>query len=297
MVDEVLDVLKPGRGGIYLDLTVGGGGHARALLEAGATRLIGVDRDPEAIAATRERLAEFGDAVTLVNANHGDVREVLNDLDLEGVDGLLLDAGVSSHQIDTAARGFSFSHDAPLDMRMGPDAQRVTELIDGSTQEDIAKILRDFGEIRGAGRLAHAIMRARAQGVLETTGDLARLAGPRRGGRVHPATKLFQALRIAANRELESIGSVVDGLPGVLVVDGRAAFISFHSLEDRLVKHGIRRLEQGCTCPIDLPTCACGFVQRVRRWGGLRRPTEKEIAQNPRSRSARLRGAVRLAEV
>lgn len=298
MVEEVLEILEPERGGVFLDLTLGGGGHAVHVLERGSGRIrfVGVDRDPAAIEAAGDRLAEFGDAVTLVNRNHGEVREILAELGLDGVDGLLLDAGVSSHQLDTPERGFSFSHDAPLDMRMGPDAERVTDLIDRSSERDLIKILATYGEIRGAGRIARAILRARAQGVLETTGQLAELAGPRRGKRVHPATKLFQALRIAANRELESLEAVVDSLPEVLSPGGRAAFISFHSLEDRIVKHGVRNLENGCTCPRDLPECVCGFVQRVKRYGGLRRPTEKEIAVNPRSRSARLRGAVRIEE-
>ncbi len=297
MVDEVLDILEPERGGVFIDLTLGGGGHAAHVLRRGPqVRLIGVDRDPAAIAAAGAHLAEFQDRVTLVQSNHGQVREVLAELGVDTVDGLLLDAGVSSHQLDTPERGFSFSHDAPLDMRMGPDAQRVTDLIDDTSERDLAKILGTYGEIRGAGRLARAILRARAQGVLETTAQLAELAGPRRGKRVHPATKLFQALRIAANRELDSLEVVVDSLPDVLAPGGRAAFISFHSLEDRIVKHGVRSLEDGCTCPRDLPECACGFVQKVKRYGGLRRPGEKEIAVNPRSRSARLRGAVRLQE-
>jgi 16S rRNA (cytosine1402-N4)-methyltransferase len=298
MVDEVLDILEPERGGVFIDLTLGGGGHAHHVLRHGGegVRLIGVDRDPAAIKAAALHLAEFTAQITLVNANHGQVREVLNDLGIDGVDGLLLDAGVSSHQLDTPERGFSFNHDAPLDMRMGPDAQKVTDLIDESSDKDLAKILGAYGEIRGAGRLARAILRARAQGVLETTAQLAELAGPRRGKRVHPATKLFQALRIAANRELESLEVVVDSLPDVLAPGGRAAFISFHSLEDRIVKHGVRSLEDGCTCPRDIPVCACNFVQKVKRYGGLRRPGEKEIANNPRSRSARLRGAVRLKE-
>lgn len=296
MTEEVLEILEPQRGGVFIDLTLGGGGHSAEILARSDVRLVGVDRDPAAIEAAGRTLAPWADRVTLINANHGSVREVLDDLGIDGVDGLLLDAGVSSHQLDTPERGFSFSHDAPLDMRMGPDAQRVTDLIDASSERDLAKILAVYGEIRGAGRLARAILRARAQGVLETTGQLAELSGPRRGQRVHPATKLFQALRIAANRELESLEAVVDSLPSVLAPGGRAAFISFHSLEDRIVKHGVRRLEHGCTCPRDLPECVCGFVQRVKRYGGLRRPTEKEIARNPRSRSARLRGAVKIQE-
>ena len=298
LLKETVDGLGIKPNGVYVDATLGGGGHSEILLKqlGPEAKLIGIDRDPDAIEAATERLAAFKDQVLLIRAPFWNLEHIIAEQGLTHITGILFDLGISSHQIDDAKRGFSFQQNGPLDMRMGPDAQRVTDLIDASSERDLAKILAVYGEIRGAGRLARAILRARAQGVLETTGQLAELSGPRRGQRVHPATKLFQALRIAANRELESLEAVVDSLPSVLAPGGRAAFISFHSLEDRIVKHGVRRLEHGCTCPRDLPECVCGFVQRVKRYGGLRRPTEKEIARNPRSRSARLRGAVKIQE-
>lgn len=292
--------LRPWQGGVFVDGTLGGGGHSLALLEAAAERgvkptLLGLDRDPEALRAAGERLSAFGQQVVLVQANYRSLAQVLEARGLGPVQGILVDAGVSSHQLDQARRGFSFSHDGPLDMRMGPDTITAGELIDQSDELALATILGRYGEIRGARRLARKIKAAREAGELTRTSHLAALAGPRRAkDRIHPATQIFQALRIAVNDELEGLRDLVEGLGELLAPGGRAAFISFHSLEDRIVKRGLRALVDPCTCPRDLPECACGAVQVVRLIDGLIRPDEGEIARNPRSRSAKLRVAERM---
>ncbi len=294
---EVVEALRVGRGGLFVDGTVGGGGHSEAILLAGEAagvevRLLGLDRDPEALEAARVRLAPHGSRVELVQGNYRDLPVILSERGLGAAAGLVVDAGVSSPQLDVARRGFSFSQEGPLDMRMGPDAQTAAEIIDASDERQLAAILGRYGEVKGAMRVASRIKAAREAGRLETTSQLAALCGTRRRGeRIHPATQVFQALRIAANDELGGLEALVLSIPEVVAAGGRAAIISFHSLEDRIVKQGVRWLSDPCSCPPGLPMCVCGAVAKVKSIGKLVRSTEAEVQQNPRSRSARLRVA------
>lgn len=311
MLREVVAHLCPRAGGRYVDATLGGGGHAAAILEASAPdgQLLGVDRDPEAIAAARVRLAPFGERVTLVCDRYGRLPEVLRrtGYGAEGpdgaycVDGLVLDAGVSSHQLDTAERGFSFANDGLLDMRMGADGPTCAQLLDRLDEPALAELLRRFGEVPDARRIAAAILRERRAGRLERTSQLAELvvaltpAKLRARSRTHPATRVFQALRIAVNEELADLEQVTDALPDVLCDGGVAAIISFHSLEDRIVKRALRRHEEGDRVPAGVPLRAdqttSGPLEVVTRQPLL--PSDEEIAHNPRARSAKLRVARR----
>ena len=298
---EAVDLLAPGPGKVFLDGTLGGGGHAEALLEAGA-RVIGLDQDPAALRAARERLARSGDRFVAEHANFRDARGVLDRLGVPEVDGALVDLGVSSPQLDAAERGFSFRAKGPLDMRMDPTrGQPLSALLDHWDERALARIVETLGEERFARRVARAIHRARRAGELEDTAQLADLVAsaiPRKAWprEVHPATRTFQALRIAVNDELGALSAFVGDLPRIVARGGRAAAISFHSLEDRIVKQGFAKLATGCICPPQLPVCACG---RVAQWKVVtRKPvqaSEGEQRDNPRSRSARLRAVERLA--
>jgi len=303
LVAEVLHYLAPRPGGIYVDGTVGAGGHSDAILAAvgGRCRIIGIDRDPDALAAAGRALARWGSAVQLVHANYAGFEAVLDDFGIDAVDGILLDLGVSSLQLDRPERGFSYQEDAPLDMRM--DQTRGTTAADLVNRLDAAaltRILRDYVEERWASRIARFIVEARRRAPIRTTGQLEAVvkaaipaAARRRGG--HPARRTFQALRIAVNDELQALSGVIEPAARRLAGGGRLVIISFHSLEDRIVKQAFRRLAQGCTCP---PGAAC-------RCGGdtileilTRRPVtagEYELRRNPRARSARLRAARRIA--
>ncbi len=304
MPAEVLGLLAPRPGGIYLDGTLGGGGHARLVLEASAPdgRLIGLDRDPAALAAAAENLAEFGSRVTLCRGSFAGLAGQLQTLGVSGVDGILLDLGVSSHQLDTPGRGFSFRDDGPLDMRMDPDqAEDAASLLAQAEARELQRIFRDYGEERWAGRIARQIVRRRATEPLTRTRQLAELVcdtvpGGHVPQRIHPATRVFQALRIAVNGELAALEAGLAAALGCLNPGGRLAVISFHSLEDRLVKQTFRSAANPCTCPPRLPVCVCGLVAGVKLLTarGLR-PTAEETAANPRSRSAVLRGVERLA--
>lgn len=300
MVPEVLDHLQVAPLGRYVDGTAGGGGHSQAILEASSPdgRLLSIDRDPEAIETVRARLAGFGDRLTLVQGNYGDVLQICTEHDFVDVDGLLVDAGVSSHQLDEAERGFSFSQAGPLDMRMGTDAPTLEEYLAGVELDELTRALKVYGEVRKAYYIARAILNAFDAGELETTVDLANVvedtvgrgAGSGRGTSIHPATLVFQGLRIAINRELETLEAAVRAVPDVVRKGGRAVFISFHSLEDRIVKHGFRDLAEDCVCPPGLPICGCDAVQRVKVLTS--KPvyaSDDEIDRNPRARSARLR--------
>ncbi len=290
---ETVELLRPGAGELFLDGTLGGGGHAALVLERGA-RVIGLDKDPRAVAAANARLARFGEAFRAVRADFRDARNVLAVLGVKEVDGALVDLGVSSHQLDEPERGFSFSRPGPLDMRMGEEGETLAELLRRVDERELARILREYGEEPFARPIARAVKRAVAR---EEPLDTARLAEvvagavPRRAWRkIHPATRTFQALRIAVNDELGALAAWLDGLPSILRVGGRAAAISFHSLEDRMVKEKFRALAQACTCPPDLPVCACNakaaFAQLTKRPVVA---SEAEIAANPRARSAKLR--------
>lgn len=301
---EVLELLAPRPGGIYLDGTVGGGGHARLILEASSPdgRLIGFDRDPAALAAAAAFLASFGERVTLCRGSFAEIDEQLAALGINQVDGILLDLGVSSHQLDTPERGFSFREDGPLDMRMDPaQPASAADLLARADAEELKRIFREYGEERWAGRIAREIVRVRGETPLVTTRQLAELvcrAVP--GGyvpqRIHPATRVFQALRIAVNGELDALAAGLAAAMRSLRPGGRLAVISFHSLEDRLVKQGFRAAANPCSCPPRLPVCVCGRTAEVRVLTprGVR-PAEAEIIANPRSRSAVLRAVEKVA--
>jgi 16S rRNA (cytosine1402-N4)-methyltransferase len=283
MVAEVIGHLEPSRGGVFVDCTVGLGGHARALLEAGASRLIGFDRDPAAVAAARDALSGFGDRVEVVHADYRQVAAVLDARGVAQVDGVLADLGVSSMQLDAPGRGFSFRQDDPLDMRMdttaGPTAAEALRDVEERT---LADVIYEFGEERHSRRIARAIVAARELRPIGTTGQLAdivRRAIPRKGyTRIDPATRTFQAIRIWVNRELEGLDSFLGVATRRLADGGRIAVITFHSLEDRIVKHTLRAL------------AAEGFGLRIRTKHPVV-PSESEIERNPRARSAKLRAA------
>lgn len=287
MVDEVLSLLAPARGGLFVDCTTGLGGHSGALLTGGATRLIGLDRDEDALRIARERLAAFADRVELVHSDYRELGRVLEARGIAAVDGILADLGVSSMQLDAEGRGFSFRRDEPLDMRMdrtqGPTA---ADLIAEADETDLANVIFELGEERHSRRVARAIVHARARARIETTGSLAdivRRAVPTRGyQRIDPATRTFQALRIWVNRELEGLDAFLAEAARRLLAGARLAVITFHSLEDRIVKHTFRGL------------AAAGDAWRVL----TRKPVvpgDDEIARNPRARSAKLRAIERLA--
>jgi len=284
MVAEVLEHLQPSRGGVFVDGTAGLGGHARALLEAGASQLVGVDRDPAAVELARERLREFGDRARVV---HGDYRDLPAILDREGVgavDGILLDLGVSSMQLDAPGRGFSFRRDEPLDMRMDTSAgATAAEAIAGADEKTLADVIYELGEDRHARRIARAIVEARLRAPITTTGrlaDVVRRAVPRRGyTRIDPATRTFQAVRIWVNRELDGLGDCLVAASARLAPGGRLVVITFHSLEDRIVKHVLRSLQAAGTHGL-----------RVLTKRPLV-PSAAETERNPRARSAKLRAA------
>ena len=304
MPGEVLELLAPRPGGIYLDGTVGGGGHAGLILAASAPdgRLIGLDRDPAALAEAARALATFGARVTLCRGSFARLDQQLAGLGIEQVDGILLDLGVSSHQLDTPERGFSFREDGPLDMRMNPDQPlSAAGLLAGADAEELKRIFREYGEERWAGRIAREIVRSRGEAPLATTRQLAELVcravpGGHVPQRIHPATRVFQALRIAVNAELDALQAGLVAALNRLRPGGRLVVISFHSLEDRLVKQGFRAAANSCSCPPRLPVCVCGRKAQVKilTTRGVR-PAEAETIANPRARSAVLRAVERLA--
>jgi 16S rRNA (cytosine1402-N4)-methyltransferase len=301
LFSEVLEFLRPAReDGVIVDATVGLGGHAEGLLTRyPAIRLVAIDRDPEALERSRERLRPFADRVTFARGRHESLIDIVKQSGIAQVSGILADLGVSSMQLDDASRGFSFRFDAPLDMRMGPDSTTAAELVNTSDEAELARILREYGEEPMAKRIARAIVAARTSedGPIETTGRLAAVIRSVKRSKPHeidPSTLTFQALRIAANRELVDLDRFVDDAVSLLEPGARIAVISFHSLEDRIVKRALRRLEGECTCPPGMPVCGCGKQELVEILTG--RPvtaSDEEIARNPRSRSAKLRVAER----
>jgi 16S rRNA (cytosine1402-N4)-methyltransferase len=287
LVDEVRALLQPERGGIFVDCTVGLGGHARMVLEHGASRLIGIDRDTDALALAGAALEQFGERVTLVHADHREIDAVLDAQGVKEVSGVLADLGVSSMQLDREGRGFSFRRDEPLDMRMDRSTgETAAELLDRVDERELADAIYQFGEERRSRQVARAIVTARQQGRIDTTGRLAEIV--RRGvaargwQRIDPATRTFQALRIWVNGELDGLDVFIGAAASSLQLGGRLAVISFHSLEDRVVKHTLRGLSSGDDATLQVLT---------------RRPivaTDAEANANPRARSAKLRGAVRV---
>ncbi len=301
MRGEVLELLDVPAGGRYIDATVGAGGHARAILEAAPdVRLLGVDRDPLVLEVARERLATFGEAVTLRHGRFDELPRLASETGFESVSGVLFDLGVSSMQLDTPGRGFSFRRDEPLDMRMDPTAEGPTaaDIVNDYEERDLANVLREFGEERRSRAIARVMVSCRP---LRTTKDLVtaieQAVGPGRErlGNVHPATRTFQALRIAVNQELSLLAAALPGAHGLLAGGGRFVVLSFHSLEDRTVKRFFRRESTDCLCPPRSPACVCGhiatLIELTRR---PLRPSTVEVERNPRARSAKLRVAERI---
>jgi 16S rRNA (cytosine1402-N4)-methyltransferase len=300
---EAVNLLDPARGGLFVDATLGLGGHSEAILEASPdTRVLGIDRDREAIRLASEHLARFGSRFRAVHSNFRDIARVLVDAGESEASGILADLGVSSLQFDSPVRGFSFRHDAPLDMRMDASGGEETaaKLLERLPEEEIARIIYEYGEERRSRRIARWIVERRERGEpLRTTAELAglvaRAVGRVRGERIHPATRTFQALRIAVNGELEGLDEFVETSVDLLQARGRLAVISFHSLEDRVVKRALRRLSGHCECDRRVPVCACGARRAVEVL--TRRPltpSEQEVEENPRARSAKLRACLKL---
>jgi len=297
LLNEVVEFLRPNReDGTLVDATVGLGGHSAALLERyPAARLLAIDRDPRALELARERLKGFADRVTFVQGRHEKLFDILKQSDINTISGLLADLGVSSMQFDDAGRGFSFRFDAPLDMRMGPDSTSAADLVNRLDEQALARILRDYGEEPKARQISKAIVEARP---IATTTQLANVIRSVKRAKPHdidPATLTFQALRIAANEELVGLDQFITDAVDALEGGARIAVISFHSLEDRIVKRAFRRLEGECTCPPGLPVCACGAKEIVKVLTKRpQTPTALEQGKNTRSRSAKLRVAEKL---
>ena len=299
LLEESIDLLHLQGSALIVDATLGLGGHSEAILKRNPeVKVIGLDRDPEAMRLASNRLAQFGERFKSVHTNFSDIRAALSMTGIEEVDGVIADLGVSSMQFDTPQRGFSFRFDAPLDMRMDASSEEETaaELLERLSEEEIANVIYTFGEERKSRRIARRIVGARENGEpVRTTGQLARLIekalGPARPDRIHPATKTFQALRIAVNRELESLESFLEGSIDLLKKDGRLVAITFHSLEDRIVKQFFQKQSGKCSCPPRLPVCMCGAQKAVEIL--TKKPLvagEIETEENPRARSAKLRG-------
>ena len=305
MLNQVIEGLDIKPDGIYVDGTLGGGGHsyeiAKRLVSGG--RLIGIDQDEAAIKAAGARLSGFGDRVTIVRSNYAQMVSVLQSLGIEQVDGILLDLGVSSHQLDNAERGFSYMEDAPLDMRMDRRQEKTArDIVNYYSQAELTRIIREYGEDKFAAKIAAKIMASRENKPIETTGELAEIiksAIPMKyrltGG--HPAKRTFQAIRIELNRELGVLEESIEGMLDILSDGGRMAVITFHSLEDRIVKTAFRKAESPCSCPSDFPICVCGKKSKgfvVSRKPVV--PSDEEMERNPRAKSSKLRIFVRKRE-
>ena len=297
LLNECIEALDIKENGIYVDCTLGGAGHSSHIVKhlSKDGTLIGIDQDQDALKAAKERLKEF-ENVKYVHNNFYNIDSILNELDIEKVDGILMDLGVSSYQLDEASRGFSYMHDAPLDMRMNRDNDfSAYQIVNNYSEDELYKIIKDYGEERFAKRIANIIINRRVEKPIETTFELVDIikaaipARLRRDG-PHPAKRTFQAIRIEVNSELKILNRTIEDGINRLNKGGRMAIITFHSLEDRIVKLKFRELENPCTCPKGFPICACGkspVVKTISKKGII--PTEKEIEENPRSRSAKLR--------
>ena len=302
LLEEVLDALSLHEDGMFLDGTVGGAGHSSAIASKLTTgKLIALDRDDTAIAVASERLSRFGDRAEVVKSNFADMAKVCEDKGIKALDGILLDLGVSSHQLDTPERGFSYMHDAPLDMRMDRTAPLdAAYVVNNYEKSELIRIIRDYGEEKFAGKIAEKICKRREERPIERTGELVEIiksAFPD-GGRYlkhHPAMRTFQAIRIEVNGELEIIAKTVKDAVNLLAPGGRLAIITFHSLEDRAVKEAFAQLAQGCTCPRDFPVCVCGNKPKIKIIS--KKPivsSPEELKENPRAHSAKLRVAEKL---
>jgi 16S rRNA (cytosine1402-N4)-methyltransferase len=305
MVEEVIDVLGPEAGSLQIDATAGGGGHARRILEANSPdgRLLGLDADQAAIARTAERLADFGDRVVLRRSNFEALDQVATEEGFRPADGILFDLGLSSFQLAERDRGFSFHSDGPLDMRFDvTTGEPASAIVARASEEELTDIFRRYGEEPQARRIARAVIAERSKVPIDTARQLAEVieraapAPPRGRRRVHPATRVFQALRIYVNRELETLPRALEAAVDTLRPGGRLAVLSYHSLEDRIVKRFINAERRGCVCPPELPVCVCGRSPRLVPIGPQpRRPSRAEVERNARARSALLRAARRLA--
>ncbi|MCX5850343.1 MAG: 16S rRNA (cytosine(1402)-N(4))-methyltransferase RsmH [Deltaproteobacteria bacterium] len=301
MLKEVIDSLLVSRTGVYVDGTVGGAGHSYAILKETNAFLVGIDCDEQALQFAESKLSEFGSRKILIKANFADLGNVLENLNIEKVDGVLLDLGVSSHQLDTAQRGFSFSQQAPLDMRMDSSLKlSAYDIVNSFAQNELEKIIRFYGEEKMAARIARAISKRRQLSPIETTTQLAAIIAScmpakLKWQKIHPATRTFQAIRIAVNNELDNIKPAINAAVEALKPGGRLCVISFHSLEDRIVKNEFRTLAEGCVCPKDIPFCVCqkeAKLKIVTRKALI--SAAEEISANPRARSAKLRVARRI---
>jgi 16S rRNA (cytosine1402-N4)-methyltransferase len=303
LLDEAVRMLVGDPGGLYVDGTVGTGGHSEAIADriAGKGQLICLDQDPDAVQRSKERLKDWGAAVRIVQANYADLDTVLEAMGIKDVQGVFLDLGMSSLQIERSGRGFSFEKEEPLDMRMDPNRQiTAKDIVNNFPLRDIETILRQFGEEKRARAIARAIGKARSERPIETSKQLAALmtssfSSHHRFGARHPATKTFQALRIAVNHELENLDRFLERAPYLIGSGGRLVILSYHSLEDRRVKHAMMGWESRCSCPPGFPTCVCGKVVLFTRLNKRPiRPSPEEVAINPRARSAVLRAAERV---
>ena len=297
LLNECIDNLNIRPDGIYVDGTMGGGGHSLEIAKRLTTgRLICIDQDPNAHEAAGKRLAEYKDRITSVRDNFGNIKSILDSLGIEKIDGMLLDIGVSSHQLDEAERGFSYQQDAPLDMRMNPDRPfSAYDVVNGYDEDELDRVIFTYGEERWARRIAQFIVKEREAKPIETTGELVDIIkkavpkGARKDG-PHPAKRTFQAIRIEVNGELEVLQRAIDDVAARLAVGGRLCIITFHSLEDRIVKEAFRKQENPCICPPQFPVCVCGkkpLGRVITRKPIL--PSKEELEENPRSRSAKLR--------
>ena len=297
LLNECIDTLNITPDGIYVDGTMGGGGHSLEIAKRLTTgRLICIDQDPNAHEAAGKRLAEYKDRITFVRDNFGNIANILDSLGIEKIDGMLLDIGVSSHQLDEAERGFSYQQDAPLDMRMNPDRPfSAYDVVNGYDEDELDRVIFTYGEERWARRIAQFIVKEREAKPIETTGELVDIIkkavpkGARKDG-PHPAKRTFQAIRIEVNGELEVLQRAIDDVAARLAVGGRLCIITFHSLEDRIVKEAFRKQENPCICPPQFPVCVCGkkpLGRVITRKPIL--PSKEELEENPRSRSAKLR--------
>lgn len=304
LLKEVSDFWHSKRDGFYIDATVGTGGHTEALLEQDSRAVcLALDRDPEAIQIAQKRLSKFGNRILLLKENYVHLPELIQKFKLPPADGILFDLGVSSLQLGAPVRGFSFMNRGPLDMRMDPEAgETAAELIRRLSTAELAKLIQHFGEEFSSKPIASALKKAEARGALRDTVECAKIISravfsKRRssGKSIHPATKTFQALRIGVNRELENVAEMLKKVPSLMGSRGRVIFISFHSLEDRLVKTEMKKWTRGCICPSDFPQCVCGRNPEFKiLTPKVLRPTEIELKKNPRSRSARMRVAEKI---
>lgn len=299
LLEESVNALNIKSDGIYVDCTAGGGGHSAAVLEhlGENGRMILIDRDPDAVKNVTERFKD-DKRVTVVHSNYSEIKNILTELGIDGVDGIIADLGVSSYQLDTAERGFSFHNDAPLDMRMSRQGRTAADIVNSYSRQALCNVISKYGEEKFASSVASAIEKARAKKPIETTLELADIVSSaipakfRRNG--HPARKTFQALRIEVNAELTSLENALPDMFEMLNTNGVLAIITFHSLEDKIVKEYFKTLREGCTCPKDFPVCVCGKKPKaVVKSSGVK-ATDKEVSSNNRSRSAKLRTAVKI---